>query len=227
MDRGQEIAAKLVHFWNELNDHDANLLAVSKTKPVSDIQLAYEASQRDFGENKVQDLLDKATELEKTCPDIRWHFIGHLQSNKMNMLFKTPGLVAIHSIDSLKLLKKILNKVPLQRIGLFLQVNTSQETEKSGFTEISELEEAIELILKSENFFLQGLMTIGRIRTENFEADALECFEYLGKLKKDFMQKFDLKDLELSMGMTADFAIALKSGAKWIRIGSAIFGERA
>ena len=227
MNRIDEISANLTHFWQELNDYDAGLLAVSKTKPAADVAIAYEIGQRDFGENKVQELSDKARELEKNCPEIRWHFIGHLQSNKINLLLKTPGLVAIHAIDSLSLLKKVLNKVPLQRMGLFLQVNTSYETEKSGFTEISELEEAIELILKSENYFLQGLMTIGRIRTENFEADAQECFDYLGKLKKELMQKFDLNSLELSMGMTSDYAIALKSGAKWIRIGSAIFGERS
>lgn len=233
--RQELIAENLSHFRNELQGHQAKLLAVSKTKPVSDIIAAYESGQRDFGENKVQDLLEKATELQNTCPEIRWHFIGHLQSNKINQLLKTPGLCAIHSIDSLKLLNKLLTK-PLsksssdnssgEKIGLFLQINTSGESEKSGFESDDDIYEAVALTMQNDHFFLQGFMTIGRIRTENFEEDARECFESLVRLKENCASKFKLSHLELSMGMTQDYAIALKSGTNWIRIGSAIFGER-
>lgn len=205
---------------------NARLLAVSKTKPASDIELLYEIGQRDFGENKVQELLDKATELNSTCPDISWHFIGKLQSNKVNMLLKVPNLKAIQSIDSLNLLEKLISKNPKNKIGLFLQVNTSQESEKSGFENTSDLEKAIYLILKSDSFFLQGLMTIGKIRTDNFVEDAKKSFSTLCELKKSFDNKFNL-NLELSMGMSSDYELALTYGTNWIRLGSSIFGSRS
>ena len=199
------------------------LLAVSKTRPSSDIKLACEAGQQDFGENKVQDLLQKSFELQEL--DIRWHFIGHLQSNKINQLLKTHGLVSIHSIDSINLLNKLLTKNPATNIGIFLQVNTSGETEKSGFSAYEELEEAVELVKNSERFHLQGLMTIGKIRTENFEKDARECFSRLKELKIKLDKSQDL-NLELSMGMSQDYEIAQEFGTNWVRIGTDIFGKR-
>jgi pyridoxal phosphate enzyme (YggS family) len=206
----------------------ASLLAVSKTKPASDIQIAYVCGQRDFGENKVQELLDKSLELKVTCPDIRWHFIGGLQSNKINMLLKTQNLVSIHSIDSIKLLNKLLSKNIDKKIGIFLQINTSGEEEKGGFatTDKKEIFDAVELIREHSHFYLQGLMTIGKIRTENFEEDAALCFNELVDLKADISQKFKLNEIELSMGMSSDYPIALKLGTNWVRIGSNIFGSR-
>ena len=186
--------------------------------------MAFECGQQDFGENKVQELLEKAQELEQL--DINWHFIGHLQSNKINMLLKTPNLVSIHSIDSIKLLNKLLSKNPGKRIGVFLQVNTSGEDEKSGFESKEELAKGIDLLKGHEDFYFQGLMTIGKIRTENFEQDAVKCFNYLLELKHDFSQKNSNAPIQLSMGMSKDFSIALKSGANWIRVGSSIFGSR-
>ena len=108
------------------------LLAVSKRKPLQMIEAAYELGQRDFGENHILELLEKSEKLKHL--DIRWHMIGHIQSNKLNHLLKVKNLFAIHSIDSEKLLKKLLTKNVDSKIGLFLQVNISQEEQKFGFS---------------------------------------------------------------------------------------------
>jgi pyridoxal phosphate enzyme (YggS family) len=172
----------------------------------------------------VQELLEKAQALSNL--NIDWHFIGQLQSNKINMLLKTPQLVSIHSIGSIKLLNKLLAKNPGKRIGVFLQVNTSGEDEKSGFESSKELEQGIDLLKEHEDFYFQGLMTIGKIRTESFEEDAINCFNQLVELKHDFSQKNLAQNIELSMGMSSDYPIALKLGSDWIRVGSSIFGSR-
>ncbi len=200
-----------------------HLLAVSKTRPGHDIQEAYQAGQRDFGENKVQDLFKKSQDLKQL--EINWHFIGNLQSNKINQLIKVPNLVSIHSIDSIKLLNKLISKKIDNRIGVFLQVNTSEEEEKSGFTMYEELEEAFLLLNGQESFYLQGLMTIGKIRTESFESDARKCFGALVMLKEKLDKSHHL-NLELSMGMSQDFEIAQEFGSDWVRIGTDIFGKR-
>ncbi|MAX66134.1 MAG: YggS family pyridoxal phosphate-dependent enzyme [Halobacteriovoraceae bacterium] len=203
----------------------AHLLVVSKTRTVEEIKVAYDYGQRDFGENRVQELYEKSLSLADLA--INWHFIGTLQTNKVNKLLAVKHLCSIHSIDSLNLLEKILKKKPERKIGLFLQINTSMEKEKSGFAPASpELEQAVKLILNSQGpFYFQGLMTIGKIRTDQFERDAHECFGQLEELKK----KLDLDhslNLELSMGMSQDFEIAQEYGANWLRIGSFIFGPR-
>ena len=202
---------------------NVNLLAVSKTRPEGDIHIAYDWGQRDFGENKVQDLFEKSRNLSEL--EINWHFIGHLQSNKINQLLSTPNLISIHSIDSLKLLKKLLSKNVDSKIGIFLQVNTSGEVEKGGFTDIKELDEAVVNIQKNNVFFLQGLMTIGKIRTDDFMTSAKESFKMLNELKNTLDRTHGLS-LELSMGMSQDFEIAQEYGSDWIRIGSDIFGIR-
>ena len=224
MTRINEIKEGLASIGQDLQGFHAKLIAVTKTKPASDIELAYQCGQRIFGENKVQELLDKANLLQ--LENIQWHFIGHLQSNKINMLLKVPNLKSIHSIDSIKLLNKLLSKSPGKSIGVFLQVNTSDEDEKSGFTSIDEIIQGIDLLEGSNDFYFQGLMTIGKIRTENFEQDALHCFKQLVDLKHDLSQKASNHGIELSMGMSNDYPIALKSGANWIRVGSSIFGSR-
>jgi uncharacterized pyridoxal phosphate-containing UPF0001 family protein len=121
-------------------------------------------------------------------------------------------------------LNKLLSKKTDRNIGLFLQVNTSGEDEKSGFGEFSLIEEAIALI-KSDCFFLQGLMTIGKIRTDDFENDAKACFLRLNEYKER-LKELKENDLELSMGMSSDYKIAIECGSDWIRIGSGIFGSR-
>lgn len=224
MSRIDEIKEGLEHINHDLHGHSAKLVAVSKTKPVSDIELAYQCGQRIFGENKVQELYDKATLLP--LDGIHWHFIGHLQTNKVNMLLKVPNLQSIHSIDSIKLLNKLLSKSVGRSIGVFLQINTSSENEKSGFTKKEEIIQGIELLKVHKDFYFQGLMTIGKIRTEHFEQDAIGCFKQLVDLKHDLSQNFVDVAPQLSMGMSRDYRIALKSGSNWIRVGSSIFGNR-
>ena len=215
-----------LEFYNNeiLSFPQAKLLAVSKTKSASCIKSAYELGQRDFGENKVQELLEKSLDLRSSCPDICWHFIGSLQSNKINMLLKVERLVSIHSVDNIKLLNKLLNKKSDRKVGLFLQVNTSEEQEKAGFLVESDLFEAISCFDRAycKSFFFQGLMTIGKIRTQSFEKDAKISFEKLCILK----EKIGVESIDLSMGMSADYKIALEMQSNWIRIGSGIFGER-
>lgn len=224
MSRANEIKEGLRLVNLGLQDFSANLIAVTKTKPIIDIQYAYDCGQRVFGENKVQELLDKAEKLK--LDDIKWHFIGHLQSNKINMLLKVPNLQSIHSIDSIKLLNKLLGKSPGKSIGVFLQVNTSSEDEKSGFTNMEEVIQGIELLKNHKDFYFQGLMTIGKIRTENFEEDAIKSFTQLNSLKDNISQNNLGNDIQLSMGMSQDYPIALKYGANWVRVGSSIFGGR-
>lgn len=218
-----DLAENLQAIKTQLNT--SKLIAVSKTKPTSMVKEVYECGQLDFGENKVQDLLEKSSELQH-LENIRWHFIGQLQSNKINQLLKVPHLFSIHSIDRLSLLEKLLKKDCSQSIGLFLQVNTSDEKEKAGFTELDQLKTATQMILSSQKFKLQGLMTIGKIRTDEFEKDARSCFLRLKQLKEDLDNEYSL-NLELSMGMSSDFLIAQELGANWVRIGSSIFGNRA
>jgi pyridoxal phosphate enzyme (YggS family) len=202
-------------------DTRANLIAVSKTKPTSMIKEALEAGQLDFGENKVQDLHTKSIELENE--NIHWHFMGKLQSNKINQLLKSPNLVSIHSIDSIKLLDKILNKKIDKVIGLFIQVNTSDEDEKNGFSIGQDFQSIIQRIDESSGFEFKGFMTIGKIRTDNFELDAQKSFVAMRGLKAQYGQN---RQIELSMGMSNDYKIALDYGSNWLRIGSSIFGKR-
>jgi pyridoxal phosphate enzyme (YggS family) len=202
---------------------EVNLLAISKTKPVEMIKELYTYGVTDFGENKVQDLLSKSNELADL--DINWHFVGHLQTNKINQILKVKNLVAIHSVDSEDLLNKILKKDTRMPIGLFLQINTSEEDEKSGFAMDTDFTDMILSIKNSSSFDLQGLMTMGRIRTDEFEADAKKCFIALNKVKEK-LDKDHYLDLELSMGMSQDFEIAQDFGTNWVRIGSSLFGAR-
>lgn len=197
-----------------------NLLVVSKKRSQAEIKSLYDLGQRDFGENKVQELIDKSLKLADT--KIRWHFIGHLQSNKVTQLLNVKSLVAIHSIDSMKILNKILSRPTSQPIGLFLQINTSLEAEKSGFESFDAIKQAVSAILSQENYFLQGLMTIGKVRTDDFEIDACVCFEKMKNYKEILDKEFGVS-LELSMGMSNDFELAQKYGANWVRIGSLLF----
>lgn len=198
----------------------SNLIVVSKKQSIESIREIYQYSQREFGENQVQELIEKSAQLASL--DINWHFIGHLQSNKINNLLSVKGLKSIHSIDSIKLLNKLLSKKIDTKIGLFVQVNTSNEVQKSGFTRYTDIEEAISLIKQSECFFFQGLMTIGRIRTDEFEEDAAKCFSKLVEFKTMIEKNFS-KKCELSMGMSQDYQLAIEYKSDWLRIGSKIF----
>lgn len=201
-----------------------HLLIVSKTRSLEEIQTYYQLGQRDFGENRVQELQEKAEQLKTLCPDIRWHMIGHLQSNKVNQLLSIPNLWAIHSVDDQELLQKLLKASSRleQEVKVFLQYNTSQESEKSGFENYQALKAAALSIPADSPIKLQGLMTMGTLRTENFEGEAARCFQELVVIKERLASALSRK-LETSMGMSQDYKIALQQGSNWIRLGTMMF----
>jgi len=205
----------------ELDVKKATLVAVSKTKPVEDIQALYDLGQRDFGENYVQELVEKEGMLPK---DIRWHFIGHLQSNKVKYI--APFVHLIHGVDSFNLLKEI-NKQALKNnrvIDCLLQVHIAKEETKFGFDahELNELHELHEL----KNILITGLMGMA-----SFSDDTTLIRKEFHELKKTFAGKAQLQTENcklkiLSMGMSSDYKIALEEGSTMVRIGSLLFGER-
>jgi len=207
----------------ECTTKNVTLVAVSKTKPVTDILELYDVGHRDFGENYVQELIEKEKQLPK---DIRWHFIGHLQTNKVKQVI---GLVhLIHGVDSLKLLKEInkqsekINKIT----QCLLQVHIAQEETKFGLDE-NELKEIIDQITTQPfiNASITGLMGMASF-TGNKDQVRNE-FKYLKSLQtKCNNQTLSFKLETLSMGMTADYKIAVEEGSNLIRVGSLIFGER-
>ncbi len=200
------------------------LVIVSKTRPLEDIQMYYELGVRDFGENRVQDLYEKSELLKKKCPDIRWHMIGHLQSNKINQLFTIENLFSIHSVHDQALLDKLTKSEHRlsHDVEIYLQFNTSQEAEKSGFETYTELKAAAECALRARKLRLVGLMTMGTLRTENFERDAGVCFQNLRVEKEKLEAELNLK-LRTSMGMSQDFEIALREGTDCVRLGTMMF----
>jgi len=218
---------KILFQYNHVkNIIQKKFIAVSKKHPVDEIEFLYSKGHRDFGENRVEELKLKSDDLSKKCPEIKWHFIGHLQSKKISLLAKVSNLYAIHSIDSIELLYKLVRKNFVNQIRCFLQVNTSKEVEKFGFRNEKNLLQAAKFMqgLKSDDFLLQGLMTMSKLRTVNFESDARKCFKKLCEMRDLINNELGL-ELELSMGMSSDFAIALEYGTSWPRIGSKIFGE--
>ncbi len=229
MGNKKEIQNQINHFIEELAP--ARLLAVSKYSDLEDIIHAYDAGQRDFGESRVQDLKSKAEELsQRGYEDIRWHFIGHIQSNKFNRLLKIPGLKYIHSIDSFKVLEELFKKEDHfegDYLRFFLEFKTTGEEEKAGITSYDELAKCTNFILNhpQSNFIFNGLMTMGPIRTENFEEDARRSFRKLRKTRDQLMDDFDLPRLKLSMGMSSDYKFALEEKTDWVRIGSSIFKQ--
>lgn len=217
-------------FRKKLNDikailpDGASLLIVSKTRSVDEIKAYYELGHRDFGENRVQELSEKAQALKENCPEIRWHMIGHLQSNKVKILFQIPNLHAIHSVHDLSLVEKLLKSEEhlTHPVEIFLQFNTSKEEEKSGFEDEASLRQAAEMLLHSQKLNLKGLMTMGTLRTENFEAEAARCFQELQKVKENLQGALH-RELKSSMGMSQDYKIALAEKSDWIRLGSMMF----
>ena len=187
------------------------LIAVSKTYPRSSVDEAILANQKDFGENKVQELLEKYQENE----DIRWHMIGHLQSNKVKYIVDKVAL--IHSVDSIKLLETINKEAKKKDIicHVLIQANLAQEETKFGFDE-HELEEVFSN--SYSNVSIDGLMVIGP------NVDDEEAIEKVFIQAEKLKNKYNLK--ELSMGMSSDYHLAIKHGATMIRIGTDIFGKR-
>lgn len=219
MKRSEALASNLAALQAELKGTTTRLLVVSKTQTIDDIRSLYEAGQRDFGENRVQELEEKDAALADLS-ELRWHLIGHLQSKKIPKLNKISRLTAIHSVDDFALAEKLANGLNLdQPVGLFLQVNTSGEDEKSGFETEESLAQAIQNMMSlRSSVFLQGLMTMGTIRTEDVQGEAHRCFKAL----KDMRDRLCPKG-ELSMGMSGDYLIARDYASDWVRVGSKIF----
>jgi pyridoxal phosphate enzyme (YggS family) len=226
MTRAGTIASRIQLLKDEIGT--GQLIAVSKYAPIEDIVSAYQAEQFDFGESKVSVLKKKADYFQANkLNEVRWHFIGHLQTNKVKDLLRIPNLHAIHSVDSIRLLQDILKYQTLfqgNELGIFFQVNTSHEEEKSGFETLDELEQAISLLLKEKSSLkFLGLMTMGTMRTDDFEAEARRCFLELNEMKIKLESKYSLGEIKLSMGMSQDYKIALEQGSDLVRIGTAIF----
>ena len=204
---------------------DVTLIAVSKTKPVSDLQEAYDAGQRIFGENKALEMRDKYQELPK---DIQWHFIGHLQTNKIKYI--APFVTLIHAIDSLPLLEAV-NKEAAKNsrvIDCLLQFHIAQEETKFGL----DMEEAKSL-LESESFKdLKNINICGVMGMATFTDDVVQVRNEFKNLKNIFEtlkeNYFKANDSfkEISMGMSDDYPIAIEEGATMVRVGSKIFGAR-
>lgn len=203
---------------------DVSLLIVSKTRTPEDIQLYYELGHRDFGENRVQELSEKAELLKVRCPEIRWHMIGHLQTNKVNQLFRVHNLHAIHSVHDQELLDKLIRAEEklTHPVEIYLQFNTSRETEKSGFETYTELRMAADTALRAKKLKLAGLMTMGTLRTEEFEKEAGRCFQDLRTEKEKLEAEFNIT-LKTSMGMSQDYKIALQEGTDCVRLGTMMF----
>ena len=219
------IARKITHYQEVLAPFGSRLIAVSKTKPNENLLEAYEAGQRDFGENKVQELVDKAESLPR---DINWHMIGHLQRNKVKYI--APFVSLIHPVDSARLAAEI-NKQALKNnrtINCLLQVHIADEATKFGF-------DAQELpgFLESEAFGqMENIRIIGLMGMATHSPDQKKIrqeFRSLKNLSNLIAEKIDSPKVsmsELSMGMTSDYQIACEEGSTMVRIGSAIFGAR-
>lgn len=199
---------------------NTTLVAVSKTKPISEIMEAYEAGHRDFGENKVQEMTEKWEQMPK---DIHWHMIGHLQRNKVK--YMAPFVHLIHGIDSLKLLKEINKQAEKNNrvIKCLLQVYIAKEETKFGFEpeEITQLLESEEF-KNFKNIRVTGLMGMATF-TEN-TAQIEKEFHFINTFFNQLKNKYGMN--VLSIGMSSDYSIALNHGSTMVRIGSAIFGER-
>ena len=209
----------------ELDERQVILVAVSKTKPVEDILELYNFGHRDFGENYVQELVDKAAQLPQ---DIRWHFIGHLQTNKVKLI--TPFVQLIQGVDSLKLLKEI-NKQG-QKVGrvidCLLQVHIAEEETKFGLDE----EEVLSVIGQLDSLKITNARVCGLMGMASFSENMSMVREEFKKLKKIFdhyakPETHNSKPVTLSMGMSSDYKVAIEEGSNMVRIGSLLFGERS
>ena len=197
------------------------LVAVSKTKPISDILEAYEYGQRVFGENKIQELVEKHNKLPK---DIEWHMIGHIQRNKVK--YMAPFVSLIHSADSYRLIKEInkQGKINNRVINCLLQIKIASEESKFCFTE----KEATDFLNSDEYVSFKNIKIVGLMGMATFTDDQRKIDQEFNKLKI-FYKKVNRSNSEinvLSMGMSNDYPIAIRNGSTMVRIGSSIFGKR-
>ncbi len=201
-------------------DDTVSLLAVSKTKPLADIEVLAEAGQKAFGENYVQEALDKIAQR----PDLEWHFIGPIQSNKTKSI--AENFQWVHSVDRLKIARRLSAQRPpgLGDLQILLEVNVSDESSKAGFR-LENVLEVAEEIVELPNLNLRGLMAIPA-RTESLEAQR-QPFRQLHDLLTKMQTHFPKAQLDtLSMGMSADLEAAITEGSTLVRIGTDIFGAR-
>ncbi|MBQ8803537.1 MAG: YggS family pyridoxal phosphate-dependent enzyme [Tyzzerella sp.] len=201
---------------------EVTLIAVSKTKPVSMLEEVYDCGIRNFGENKVQELVDKFSKLPS---DINWHMIGHLQRNKVKAVIDKAAL--IHSVDSVRLAEAIEQEAAKRGldVDVLIEVNVAEEDSKFGL-KVEDVLPMIETIATFPHVHIKGLMTIAPF-VENPEENRT-VFAQLRKLSVDIAGK-NIDNVSvgiLSMGMTNDFEIAIEEGATIVRVGTAIFGER-
>lgn len=201
---------------------EITLVAVSKTKPVSMLQEAYDAGARVFGENKVQEIMDKYDQLPS---DIQWHMIGHLQRNKVKYIIDKVAM--IHSVDSLRLAQTIEQEAAKKDLvmPILLEVNVAEEDTKFGL-KVEEVLPLLEQISSFSHIQVKGLMTIAPF-VENPEENR-EVFRTLKKLSVDISAK-NINNVTmsvLSMGMTGDYMVAVQEGATMVRVGTGIFGAR-
>ena len=210
------IAEKLKAIQTNLKD-EVVLVAVSKTKSNADILQAYNSGHRIFGENKVQELIQKQEELPK---DIQWHMIGHLQSNKVKYI--APFISLIHGVDSLKLLTEINKRAEQNKriIDCLLQIHIATESSKFGFG-INEIEDTLTAVQEFKNINIKGLMGMA-----TFTNNRIQIRKEFSNLKMVFNQIRTSEINTLSIGMSGDYQIAIENGSTMIRIGSAIFGAR-
>jgi len=218
------IQNNILEIKNTLPEH-VTLVAVSKTKPVPDLMEAYDAGQRIFGENKIQEMADKHEQMPK---DIAWHMIGHVQSNKVK--YMAPFVSLVHGVDSLKLLAEI-NKQAAKNgriIDCLLQMHIAEEDTKFGLDE-SELQQ----LLASEEFKeMENIRVTGLMGMATFTEDKAQITKEFSHLKATFdtikamPESLNLKPEVLSMGMSGDYKIAIDHGSTMVRIGSSIFGSR-
>jgi len=210
----------IIKIKSELPSH-VTLVAVSKTKPIELINQAYLAGQIDFGENYVQELVDKYHELPK---DIRWHFIGHLQTNKVK--FIAPFVNLIHGVDSLKLLEEINKQAQKNNriINCLLQIYIAQEDSKFGLS----FDECQELLQSNSYLNLKNISVVGFMAMASNTEDNEQLKKEFLSLKKfhESMVSIQLPLNILSFGMSSDYQLAIEWGSNMIRIGSSIFGER-
>ena len=201
---------------------EVTLISVSKTKPVSMLQEAYDAGSRDFGENKVQEIMDKYPQLPS---DIRWHMIGHLQRNKVKYIVDKVAL--IHSVDSLRLAETIENEAAKHNVTvpILIEVNVAQEESKFGL-KTEEVLSLVESVAALPHINIKGLMTIAAY--VEYPEENRGIFRHLKKLSVDIAAK-NINNVNvsvLSMGMTGDYQVAVQEGATMVRVGTGIFGER-
>lgn len=218
------ISENLINFNKKL-PNDVTLVAVSKTKPVSDLMEAYNSGQRVFGENKIQEMEAKWQEMPK---DVQWHMIGHIQRNKVK--YMAPFVSLIHAVDSLKLLNEINKEAEKNNrtINCLLQIKIAEEDSKFGMDEA----DAAALLASEEFKKVQNVKIVGLMGMATFTEDEKQISEEFQKLKKIYDQfriqsrDFGTEFRILSMGMSGDYRIAIENGSNMVRVGSAIFGER-